>query len=96
VERFLSHTDRQPSSTQFQDWYVIQRHALIRKRLEKASEGDLLKSAEAVVDAALWCRRLGGKLKVSEKTRQSLILAVYRDPGLTPHLFSGDLLIFPG
>jgi hypothetical protein len=60
---------------------------LMRQMLACASEQDLLWAAQAVVDAALWSKRLKHNISVSEQTRQLLIEAIFEDPTLTGLLF---------
>lgn len=65
------------------------------QRLALASDQELRRAAEAVVDAAIWRRRLrsetlGAEPDVSEQTRLSLIELVYRDPSLTSYLFRDE------
>ena len=67
----------------------------LEKRLRDASERELRLAAEAVVDAAIWRRRLraetlGAEPDVSEATRLALIELVYEDPGFTPFLFQDE------
>ncbi|MCC6933127.1 MAG: hypothetical protein IT292_07720 [Deltaproteobacteria bacterium] len=57
-------------------------------RLAVATSDDLLKAAEAVVDAALVCHSVECEVRLTEEARGSLIRAVYDDPTLTPHLFT--------
>ena len=56
--------------------------------LENASNDELYKAAEALVDAAICCREVSSYSEISESTRNLLIKAVYEDPRLTPHLFN--------
>ena len=60
---------------------------------KKDSNKDLVRAAEAVVDAAIWCHRLQDDGDVTEEFRQSLIEAVFDDPMLTPELFQKGRLI---
>ena len=64
----------------------------IQQRLERADQRELRQAAEAVVDAAIWRRKLqstliGAGTDVSEETRSSLIELVFQDPSLTAFLF---------
>lgn len=67
----------------------------LEKRLRDASERELRLAAEAVVDAAIWRRRLraetlGAEPDVSEETRLALIELVFEDPSFTPYLFQDE------
>ncbi len=67
----------------------------MRARCEDAEQRDARLAAEAVVDAAVWKRRLridafGPASPVSEATRQSLIQLILNDPSLTPYLFTDE------
>ena len=67
----------------------------LREQLEVASERDLRRAAEAVVDAAIWRQRLrtdtlGSQCSVSDLARQALIELLYRDPNLTSYLFTDE------
>ena len=57
-------------------------------RLAGASSDELMKAAEAVVDAALVCHNVENEVRLTEEARGLLIRAVYEDPTLTPHLFT--------
>ncbi len=64
----------------------------MQERLEQATERDLRLAAEAVVDAAIWQRKLradtlGAFREVAEETRLALIQMILEDPTLTPSLF---------
>lgn len=61
--------------------------------LSTLSKQDLLRAAEAVVDAAL-CRHQFEGTEVPEDTRRFLIQAVYEDPSLTMSLFQTDMTRF--
>jgi hypothetical protein len=52
------------------------------------------KAAEAVVDAAICCHNLTGKLDISPATRSFLVQAVIADPSFTSRLFSKDIFEF--
>ncbi len=54
--------------------------------------GDIWKSAEAVVDAAMWCHRACGRPDVSDDVRDALVAAVYEDASLTAYLFDESFI----
>lgn len=63
--------------------------------LEQTRERDLRLAAEAVVDAAIWKRKiraetLGATPEIAEETRLALIELIFQDPGFTPFLFQDE------
>ena len=56
-------------------------------RLGSATDGDLWRAAEAIVDAAMTIHRSKG-VAVTSESREALVKAVFQDPGLTAFLLS--------
>ncbi len=73
-------------------------NVLLQQSLSSATEEDLIKAAEAIVDAAICCYSAqqgdgtGTAPEIAPETRQMLISAVLRNPILTPHLFNKQVL----
>lgn len=66
-----------------------------RSDVTKTEEQYARAAAEAVVEAAIWKRRLrmdsfGPASPVSEETRRSLVQLVLNDPSLTAYLFTDE------
>lgn len=57
--------------------------------LESATDKDMYRAAEAVVDAAIHCHQYKNNSPVTSYMRSLLIQAVLDDPSVTEFLFSG-------
>lgn len=67
----------------------------LQMRMAEAEEREVLRSAEAVVEAAIWKRRfrpgaVDGREHVSDETRKALVNLVMKDPTMTAYLFTDE------
>ncbi len=62
----------------------------IRYKLEGATQEELQRAAESVVDAAINCQAARSGLSITGERRAALIEAVLQDPTLTEFLFKED------
>ena len=60
------------------------------KRKVKETKRDLLRAAEAVVDAALSCQKARSDFTVTANMRSALVRAVLQEPEITDQLFAED------
>ena len=59
----------------------------MQDRISAATDSDLWRAAEAIVDAAMTIHRSKG-VAVTNESREALVKAVFQDPGLTAFLLS--------
>ena len=60
---------------------------MMQDRISAATDSDLWRAAEAIVDAAMTIHRSKG-VAVTNESREALVKAVFQDPGLTAFLLS--------